>query len=161
MDVIQEIALRTDAEIEACLQGVFNGLAAQKEAYKRLATSPDDMKAVITAALGAAALPALPEGDAEDAKEARARALRALLVEMAESPELRPRVEAQIARKRDMRFDPITSAILLAGIVMVLSTHIEIEYKNEGGKKNLLVKVVKKPTDGSVLARFFDLFKGA
>jgi hypothetical protein len=83
-----------------------------------------------------------------------------MLLAFADDPVLSVKLQNVIAARRDVLFDPITSAIVLAGIVLVLSTHVEIEVgKDKQGKKHWKVKIEKKATPPSILKKFFGLFK--
>jgi hypothetical protein len=55
--------------------------------------------------------------------------------------------------------DPITTTLILAGVVAALSTHIKIQYENKGGKKHLKITVEKKPTAKSIIAKVLGFAK--
>ncbi len=95
----------------------------------------------------------------EIAPERRPKAIRAVLLEMAGDPSLRLRLEAAIEGYRPKLIEPVTTSLALAGIVMLLSTHVKVDYENKNGKKSLAVHVEKKPTATSILSKFFGFFK--
>jgi hypothetical protein len=59
---------------------------------------------------------------------------------------------------RSLHLEPVTTALVLAGIIFLLSTRINIEYENQDGKKTLKVKVEKPKTSEKLLEKFFPLF---
>jgi hypothetical protein len=87
--------------------------------------------------------------------ERQARAVRALLLLMAEDEALRPRLQAALTAGVSRE---ITTALALAGIVLALSTNIEIAFDNVGGKKRFHFKLERKPTTEALLGKFFALF---
>ena len=72
---------------------------------------------------------------------------RELLREMAGDAELRPHLESWFEFDRPTLFDPITAALVLGGIVLVLSTEIDIKVsKDKDGKIEWKVQLKKPPT---------------
>jgi len=153
----QKLALLTDAEAEQCLNGVLKGLMVAQPEYADLLSAPDQMAQVVQAAAADAGQAALQIGEVTSPE--RPKAIRAILAELAEDPALNPRLEAWLNTARPTLLDPVTSALVLAGIIMVLSTHIRVEYEDKGGKKHLRVKVEKKPTADKIMTKFFGFFQ--
>lgn len=150
MDVYQGLALLTDAEAEQCLNRVVNGVVVQRPELQELLRSPEEMAAVTGRALPSVEDAALPD---------RPKALRAVLAQMAEDYTLRPRLEGALQAARPTRLEPVTTALVLAGIVFVLSVDINVQYEDEEGKRKLKVSVQKKPTADSILEKFFPFFQ--
>jgi len=90
--------------------------------------------------------------------EQNARAIRAVLVQMLDSADLAPRVVAAMKSGRNSLIEPITTALVLAGIVLLLQTEGSVEVASEGGKTSFKVKVEKKATSDTILGKFFSLF---
>ncbi len=151
----RKLALLTDNEAEQCLNNLVNGLTIRSPEYLSLLQSPEKMAEVITSD---------PAGDLntaiqidEPAPQKRPAAIRLILSEIAGNEELSPRLEAVIDNRRNTLLEPVTTALVLAGIVLVLSTSVEVEYENEDGKRNLKVKVVKPTIKQNLLEKFFPI----
>jgi len=157
MPLYQRLALLTDAEAELCLNGILKGLAAMNQKYAELLASPEDMAIVIQTAASHIGQQVTNIG--EVTPQERPKAIRIILAEVAEDPVLSPRLEAWLNTVRPKLLEPVTSALILAGITFLLSTHIDIEYENQNGKKKLKVKVEKKPTAEKILRKFFSFFR--
>jgi hypothetical protein len=157
MTLNEQLAILTDAEAELCLHGLLKGLTVLDAKYQRLLGTPNDIAAVIEQA---AAQNGISISKAiELTPGQRPKAVRMLLADIAADPQLSPRLEAWFKTSRPTLLEPVTSSLVLAGIVLVLSTHIKIEYEGAGSKKKLKIKVEKKPTAGKLLAKFAGFFK--
>lgn len=153
----RKLALLTDNEAELCLNNLLNGLTIRHPEYLSLLTSPAKM---------AEALNSTPAGEAntsvridEPSPQERPAAIRLILSEIAEDEELGPKLEAVIDNQRNTLLEPVTTAVVLAGIIMALSTSVEIEYGNEDGKRKFKLKIVKPTTTEKLLGKFFRIFK--
>lgn len=153
----RKLALLTDEEATKCLNGLLHGLSIEKEEFARLLQTPEDMEAVIQEAVENKISPAKLENFSE--KE-RSKAIRMLLVELGDSEEFGHPMEAWIDGARETMLVPLAVPLVLAGIVLVLSTDIKIEYQNEDGKKKLHFKLEKSATTEKILGKFFGLFGG-
>ncbi|HEY0484535.1 MAG TPA: hypothetical protein VGD37_43740 [Kofleriaceae bacterium] len=89
----------------------------------------------------------------------KTEALRAIVLQLAEEPHQAAVIGDMLATARPQRIDPVTASVVLAGIVLVLSTRFDISYDNVNGKRQLHIKVSKEPTSKKLLSKFFDLFK--
>src|SRR5581483_1142001 len=118
MDVITALAGASDAEAEAYLNTVLKGWMATQPAYANLVTSPESLSEAVASA---AAQVGKPVAGAEIAAEERPKGIRAVLVEMAGDESFRPRLEAAIEGYRPKLIEPVTTSLVLAGIVMLLS----------------------------------------
>lgn len=154
--IYRKLALLTDNDAEKCLHNLLNGLTIRSPEYLSLLKSPEKMAEVITSdAAGEVNTAAQID---EPAPQKRPAAVRLILSEIAGDEELRPRLEAVIDNQRDTLLEPVTTALVLAGIIMVLSTSVEIDYVNEDGKRKVKFKVVKPSTKQSLLEKFFPIF---
>ncbi len=155
MEVYQELALLTDAEAEMCLNGLLKGLTVTEPEYAALIARPQEMENVVAqvAEQVGTSVPAAPFPPAE-----RSKAVRAILVQVAQDPELGKRLEAWLQTARPKLIEPVTTALVLAGIILVLSTHVKVEYEDKDGKKHVKVTVEKKPTSNKILDKFFGIF---
>jgi hypothetical protein len=157
MDLYQRLTQLTDAEAELCLNGVLKGLVEMQPIYADLLASPQEMATIIrTVASGNEQAHSMV---GEPTPQDRPKAIRVILTEIAEDPTLSPRLEAWLNTARPKLLDPVTSALVLAGIILLLSTHVNIEYEDQNGKKKFKVKVEKKPTDNKILEKFFNFFR--
>ncbi len=157
VNLYHKLALLTDNEAKICLNGVLKGLIALQPQYEALFASENQMQTVIeqiTSEVGRSSSSAIDIIKDQD----ESKAIRLILTEIAENPEMNPRLEAWFSTARPKLLEPVTSALVIAGLILILSTGITIEYENQGGKKNLKVKVEKKATSSKILEKFFDFF---
>lgn len=89
----------------------------------------------------------------------KADALRAIALDLAEDPRYAALLGDALAVDRPTRIDPITAAIVLAGIVLVLQTHFDVRYDRDGAKKKLHIEIRKAPTTEKLLAKLFGPFQ--
>lgn len=159
VNLYRELALLTDAQAEHCLNDILRTLAIQEPKYAEIFDRPTEMQKIVESVAHDVDTPLANVG--EVAPEYRPTAIRAILIEIAEDARLNPRLQNWFKTARStLIVDPVTSAIVLAGIVMVLSTHVSITYKEENGERtNLEVKLEKKPTTERILEKFFSLFQ--
>ena len=154
-ELYRELALLNDEEAKRCLEGVLATFAPKNPKLRKFYATE---KAVANSIAQAAQLAML--GDkvphlSEKAVKNQATAIRAILVEMASDKHRKKDLDNCLTKKRNTLFDPITAALVLAGIVFVLELDIEVEIKN--GKVSGRVK--KAPTNKTLLEKFFSLFK--
>lgn len=156
MELIDQLALFTDLEAESCLNGLLKGLSITDSTFKQLLRSPTDIEDVVKLASAEVGRKILQTN--EPSGPQRSKAIRILLVDIAQNPILSRRLENWLKTARPKLLEPVTTSLVLAGIVFVLSTHVKVEYDSAAGKKKLKVKVEKKPTAAKLLAKFFALF---
>jgi len=157
MELLQDLAKLTDAEAERCLKHVVAAYSAQKGYdFKKLVAQETDMAAAVaaTATEVDVAIPSV----AEVASAKKPAALRVVLVEMAAIPELSDHIRSWIESDRKTLLDPLTSALVLAGLVVILSVEVDIKYKDENGKRTIAVHVKKKPTSQRILQKIASFF---
>jgi hypothetical protein len=153
----RDLALLTDAEARDTLNRIVAGAAAAQPDFERLVASPDDLSVVLNRVGDEVGLH-VPAEIVNGRAGQQPKGTRLVLIAMADDPELSPRVAAALAIKRATLLEPVTSALVLAGITLLLSVHVDIHYENDGGEQKLRVHVEKKPTSTSVIKKFFGLF---
>jgi hypothetical protein len=151
MDVTRELALRTDAEIQQVLNRMIKGAGELDPSLAALMASPDEMKKFVSEQSGTSS------SSFELGQDPHAA--RAVLVLVAEDASLSPALEASLKHDRETR-DPITAALVLAGIVLVLSTSFEVDYSSSNGKRNFSFKIKKTATPTSIIKKFFGILGG-
>jgi hypothetical protein len=156
MDALIELASLTDREAEDCLNRI---LSSFNETNPEIPiTSPNDLGGILRGAattIGAVAF--APKSDANLAD--RAKATRLILLEFCEEQKLRDRFEAALSADRRVLVDPITVSLVMAGIVVVLSTRYEMKYKRgKDGRSEFEVSLDKKPASEALIKKFFSLF---
>lgn len=158
MDLHAQIDALDDEEAVRRLNAVLKAMTVgSREKAMLVGNESELLKALRDAVAGAGADPhqvAEPTGVA-----ARGAASRALLQEFASTPNTRPYVDRALTDDRAKLLEPVTTALVLAGIIFALSTDVQVEFTDEGGgKRKLSVKLHKKPTSDKILAKFFGLF---
>lgn len=151
-DAIAVLARLTDAEVEQCLNGLLKGVSARQPVFGSLIQSPRDLRAT---ALELTSGVALDSSLVDVLLGNDSKVIRGLLVEMAGKPEFSVSIVQWSATVRPTLIEPVTTMLVAAGIVMLLSTHIKVEY--DRGKKQLRVKVEKKPTSDGILRKILHL----
>lgn len=155
--IYRKIVLLTDDEVELCVNGLLKGLTIENRDYAILFQSPEKMKEVIAEA---AAETGISVSDVKDIGPGQTpTAVRHILMELVDDENFGPKVEAWIDGQRPSLLEHVTSALVLAGIIMVLSTDIDMGYQNKDGKKDLWVKFKKKPASEGLLKKFLGFFK--
>jgi hypothetical protein len=165
MDLFREVALLTDNEAKACLNGVLNGLAIQKPEYRRLFANPEELQTLLNEAystVGSKISAGLDHLNASNHDtEQQFKAIRLVLVEGASVHDIAQRLEAYLMTRRTTLLDPVTSSLVLAGIVLLLSTHITFKYTNADGKRDVKFQIDKPSINAEILKKFFSLFTSA
>lgn len=157
IDIYKALALLSDHEVETCLNGVLKGFVSTRPLYEELLASTSEMEKAIKEA---AALLKLETGEVREVlPEERPKRIREILVTIAEAPDLQDRLEAWLRSARPTRLEPITGALVLAGVIFLLSTHVAFEYETVNNTRRLKIKVVKKPIAPEILKKFFSFFK--
>ena len=155
-----DLSTLTDAEVERCLNHVLSGYAAIKGYdFKKLLAQQDDMIEVVQqVSADPEVAVAVPPGDVP--ARSRAAAARVLLAEMAASddPDLKAQVAGWLESDRKTLLEPITTALVLAGLVTFLSTKIEVGYDKDGKKKKIHVKVEKPSASKEILKKIASFF---
>jgi len=149
MNLEEQIRDLDDEAAPKCLAIIKKGLEEDPE-YGPAIVSPDEAKKVL-AQMGAKAeeLSELSDADPELARE--------ILLMMADDNQLRPRVESAVAEHRNTLFEPVTTALIMIGIVIALSTHIKISYEDRDGKKHVSLVVEKRPSDKGIIKKILSV----
>jgi hypothetical protein len=149
MELHEEIAKLSDIEVERCLNVLVKQMADANPDLQDILISPTLAAEAIESVGAQTGAGSLSEAAVQD----RPGAMRAILQEVANDPALAPRLEAWLSGPRALLFDPITTTLILAGVVVALSTHVKIEYENKGGKKHFKIKVEKKASSKSIIKK--------
>jgi hypothetical protein len=153
MELYHQLALFTDAEAKRCLEGVLTVFAAESPELRKFYGTEQAVAESVAEAAQLAKIGDKVPRLSEHAVKDESAAIRVILVQIAS------RRGDDLAKwlqgKRDTLFEPIATALVLAGIVFVLQLDIAVEIKD--GKVSGHVK--KSPTDSKLLEKFFSLFR--
>lgn len=149
MNLPEKIAKLSDLEAERCLNALLKQIAEERPVLQEVFTSP----VLVTETIKSVGDQTGTGAVSEDAIKDRPGAIRAILEEAANNPILAPRLEAWLSDGRRLLIEPITTTLILAGVVLVLSTHVKIEYEKKDGKKHLKIKVEKKASSESIIKK--------
>lgn len=154
--MLLELASLTDIEAKQCLNRVLSSVKETRPDVP--VTSPADLGNILKAA--AALLSGQPlSPKADSSLRDPAKAIRILLLEFRENVELTARLEAALAADRSVLVDPITTALVMAGIVVILQTRFKMDFKRDkGNKSEFQVTVEKLPSSEGIIKKFFALF---
>jgi hypothetical protein len=153
-ELIEELALLTDAEAHNVLNRLIEGYAARNPI---IPVADEDALAAILIKIGEAAGETVTPRKDNELPDAAA-AERSLLVELARNPTLRGYVVGAVESSRKVLIEPITTALVVAGIIFVLETQFDVKVSRKAGKTEYEVHVGKKPTDKSIIKKFFNFF---
>jgi hypothetical protein len=78
---------------------------------------------------------------------------------MAKRDDLAPVVEGALHNLREKLIEPVTSAIVLAGIVLILSTEVKAKFVQGDGQRRWEIDVEKKAVTAEILSKFFEVFR--
>ena len=149
MELHEEIAKLNDFEAERCLNVLVKQIAEADPELREILISPTLAAEAIQSVGAQTGAGSLSEAAIKD----RPGAIRAILQEAAKDPTLAARLEAWLSGPRALLLGPITTTLILAGVVVALSTHVKIEYENKGGKKHFKIKVEKKASSSSIIKK--------
>lgn len=130
--------------------------ATQGYDFKKFVAQPDEMAEAVKSVGAKAEVPL--SGDANVTPQNQLEAARLLLVEMAGENPLKERTESWLKSDRKTLLEPITTALILAGPVTILSTRIDFHFKQENGKRTVEVKITKPPTTKAIMQKIASLF---
>lgn len=148
MDVMMRLALATDDEVEGALQVLLKGFTIARPEIAPVIEDERELRELLKREASEAL-------SAEN--EPKGKALRAVAVQLARNAEFASRVDAALDARKKL-IEPVTTALVLAGIVMLLSTEFDIEHKNVDGKRSTTIHLQKKATSDDILKKFFGLF---
>ena len=153
MNLQKQIEQLSDHEVDKCLQGVLKGFLGRNPEFARIvisSTASEDALRSVTEQVGKSI------HNFDPAENPLVK--RQVLVALAGDPATAPWVEAWIAGDRPTLLEPVTTAIIMASIVMALSANFAVDLEKKDGKTALKVHVDKKPTAKAILEKFFKIF---
>lgn len=157
MEIYQELAKLTDPQAERCLNSVVAGYSAQKgHVFKKLVAQKEEMAEAVRSTAAQVNVPLARVGEVP--AEQKPEAIRVVLVEMAAIPELSQEIASWIESDRKTLLEPVTSALVLAGIVLILSLEVDITYKEVDGKRTIDVHVKKPSVPPKILEKIASFF---
>jgi hypothetical protein len=154
MELRERVDKLSEREVEACLQGVLKGFVDRNPEYGKLVGSSTELGNL--AATVADQLGEPLDRNAATAKDSQS--IRRSLQQLAADAETGPWVEAWLDGNRPTLLEPITTALVLGSLVMILSTHLKVDVETKDGKTHVKVQIEKKPTATTILRKFFKLF---
>jgi hypothetical protein len=149
MPLRDRIATLSNLDAELCLKGIVKQMADANPELGEILSSPTLAAKVVESVGTQTGAGMLKESAVTD----RDGAIRAILLQMANDPVFAPRLDAWLSGSRPLLLEPITTTLILAGVVIALSTHVKIDYENKDRKKNLKIKVEKKPSSKSIIQK--------
>jgi hypothetical protein len=153
MEILAELASLTDTEATQCLNRVLSGLKAKDI---DMTVNPDDLNGILNAVAVKAGRPLTPKIDQKLPN--REKAVRVVLLGFLGDPKLSKLVKGALTSSREVLLDPITTALVMAGIVVVLKTQIKIAISNKRGKWQVDGRFVTNPSSEGLIKKFFNLF---
>jgi hypothetical protein len=153
------LAAMADGDAENCIRVLLKGLVetAPRDDFRKAITNESavvrSLRDLAAECGQPAAFPTEPAAGLD-----RTRAVRALLIEFAVNDDLARSLDDALTNTRQKLVEPIATALVLTGIVFVLSLEIDAEAKTVDGKTEWSLRVKKRPTADKVLAKFWGLF---
>jgi hypothetical protein len=156
MDTLFELASFTDSEAQQCLNRILSGFQATNPDLP--ITSSSELASILkTAAPQITGDVFTPANDSNIRN--RARAVRLLLLEFLSDEQLNVRLQAALTFTRPELIEPITTALVMAGIVIVLQTKFKLKYRRDKDKKSEIdVSFEKEPSSESLVKKILALF---
>jgi hypothetical protein len=153
ISVDRRLALLTDRDARLVLNRIIGGLLPKEPELAR----PDELKtALVEVSRGA---PTKIEPKTDNAIPDQPAAIRLLLVAFADDDKLKPNLVAALAMDRGVLVEPVTAALIMAGIVLLLQTNVDLKIKKKNGKTSIDFSVKKKPTADKIIEKFFGIFR--
>jgi hypothetical protein len=139
MTIAETIAKLTDDQAANCLQCILKGYAEREQQLTEVITTdaPKAMAAIAVELLDDAGRKQLAGVNANDPL-----LVRQILQLMASDKSFGEQLEGGLGRRKTL-IEPVTTALVMAGLIILLSTHVKISYENKNGEKNLKVSVDK------------------
>ena len=125
-ELYREQGLMTDREAQNCLQALLRDYASTAEMRKFVGTEE-----ALAETLREAAPEQVPANLSEAAGRDPAKAVRAILDQVAQPGHpAHEKLVTWVQTKRATLVDPVTAALVMAGIIFVLSLDIKVEVKD-------------------------------
>jgi hypothetical protein len=153
VETYRQLALLSDRQAKLVLNRIISGLVPANPELAR----PSEVKAVMTEVAARYHVEIKPNVD--NAIKDQSEVIRLLLIEFVDSDELRDRLVAALQMDREVLFDPVTAALIMAGIVVLLQTNAHLAIKIRDGKTSVDFSLDKKPTTEGLIKKFFGFFK--
>jgi hypothetical protein len=155
MDLVERIDALTDYDAVQVLNRAVSGVAAADPQIAKLQYLSEIWKQIASQTTTELA----PRKDEQLGElPQQAEAARLVLREWAADAELASRVEAAIRADRKVLVEPITTALVMAGIIIALQTRVGLKVKSKDGKMDVQLEVQKKPTADNIIKKFFSFF---
>ncbi|SCY85059.1 hypothetical protein [Rhizobium sp. NFACC06-2] len=155
MQLAEKIDSLSDEEVLQALNLAVSGVAAHEPELARWKFLSDAW-VKLTAELGNTAI--ARRDDEIGGRPEQAQVARLALKEWARIDELAPRVEAALAQDRKLLIEPVTAALVLAAIVVVLQTQVSFSIEKKNGETSVKFDLSKKATADGIVKRFFGFF---
>jgi hypothetical protein len=152
--LVDIVATFSDEQSEACLKTVIQGLVERDEVVRAL-VAHQQATDILRDAQGAGQATDIIAEPAPSPE--RVQAIRFIVREMAVDPMTAGLVDGYQRSHRPVLLEPVTTALVLTGIVLVLSAEVRIEHTKSGGRAKTRVVIVKKATAPGILKRFFTI----
>jgi hypothetical protein len=153
-NIFEQLALLSDAEVHNALGRLIEGYAERNRNIP--VQDAGALGSVLKQLAGSLGESITPRSDSE--LRDRARAERTILVHLTRNTKQRKFVQAAID-SRPVLLEPITVALIMAGIILVLETEFDIKISKKNGKRDYDVRIGKKPTDKSLIKDLFSIIK--
>jgi hypothetical protein len=160
MDITAELNALTPPQAESCLNIVLRGLAESSPKFQELVAADSALPSALEQVIKECNLQAVSISEPLPNSEQRNAAVKAVLIELAGDKRCAERVEAAIpiARRPGLPAALLTS-LVVAGILLLLSTDFEIKHEVKNGKRETKVRIRKKPSARGILTGFMGLLR--
>lgn len=155
MNALFELASLTDMEAAQCLNRILSGIKSKRKDIP--VTSPNELSNILSAVAAKTGRALTPKIDEKLSN--REKAVRVVLIEFLDEPDLKKLLERALASNRRVLVEPITTALVMAGIILVLKTRTHFKFKRDkNGKWEAEGSIDAKPSSEGLLKKFFGLF---
>jgi len=142
MNRTEKINSLTPVETENCLNCLLKSFAEEDELFRDVVASED------SSTLRSIALEIVGEGYSQRLSRVSARdphVIQTLLMTMADDPNMSERLDGCLEQRRKL-IEPITTALVMAGLVLLLKSRISLKYEIKDGKKHFIFSFDKQPS---------------
>jgi hypothetical protein len=161
MNVVEELNSLTPAQAEYCLNIVLKGLAESSLKYQELVAADASLPNALDRVIQECKLQPVPVAEPPANTAQRTAAIKEVLLGLARDERFAEQVEAAVplARRPGLPAALLTS-LVVAGIILLLSTDIDFEHEVKNGKRETKIHIHKKPSASGILSGFMALLKG-
>lgn len=153
-DTLKRLEAITDEQAFDTLSRVVEGYAI--EFPDTMIVKEEDTKRVLTLVGEQVDVSVDPKLDSQLSNASKSA--RNILERLAETESGAERVGGALDRLEDARIEPVTMALIMAGIVLVLETEVDLKVSRKDGKTDFDISISKKPTDKSIISKIFSVF---